>query len=343
MFKLLLNTFFKRLLIAILLGAIGATLLELLFKLQYRNYDMFSSVEWILGAILLTVLFQEVLFLLNNKLDKKVGWDAGPVKRLIIQSISFVVVALIIFSGIRLLYAQLFSSKSFILLVDEVSIALFIIFIVLIMNIVDFVIVLVNQWRFSLAEAEKYKKESAEFEFEMLQAQINPHFLFNSLNTLSSLVYEDADRSADFIRKLSDVYRHVLESRNKDIVSIKEELEFTKSFIFLLEIRFDQKLNIHVEIDEEKLDKQIPPLTLQLLIENAVKHNIVSEKKPLSIKVFNDENYVLVENPLQLKPGNEERNGMGLKNISNRYKAICNKTVIIDDSNNKFTVKVPII
>lgn len=343
MFKTTLNNFFKRLLVSVLLGLAGGLLLEVVFKLQYRNYNIMQSVQWYIGAIVLTVVFTELVNLLNKRFDRIAGWEKKPVFRLNIQVISYSILALIIFTGLRLTYLFLSSSKQYILLNDEMTIAVLVVFLVILLNIIDFGVVLLNQWRFSLAEAEKYKKESAEFEFEMLQAQINPHFLFNSLNTLSSLVYEDAERSSEFIRKLSDVYRHVLETRHKELVSIGEELTFTESFIFLLEIRFDQKLSVDLQIDDVLMESKIVPLSLQLLIENAVKHNIVSEKKPLHIKVYNDEHYVIVENPLQLKKAREKGSRMGLRNISNRYKAICKKEIVISDENDKFIVKVPII
>jgi LytS/YehU family sensor histidine kinase len=177
----------------------------------------------------------------------------------------------------------------------------------------------------------------------MLQAQINPHFLFNSLNTLSSLVYEDADRSAEFIRRLSDVYRHVLDARQKDLISLREELSFIESFIFLLELRFENKLKIDVRIDENLLDHKIAPLTLQMLIENAVKHNIVSDSKPLSVDIFNDDDHIVVKNPLQEKVVKEKGNNMGLRNISSRYMALCGKEVGIYNTDGAFTVKIPII
>ncbi len=192
------------------------------------------------------------------------------------------------------------------------------------------------QWRTQL-EAE------SEARVQALQARIRPHFLFNSLNTLSSLVYEDSDRSAEFIRKLSDVYRHVLETRQKELIKISEELHFIESYIFLLELRFDKKLIIEVNLEGDLMDRKIAPLSLQMLIENAVKHNIVSDKKPLNIKVYNNDKYIIVENPVQPKASKEKGSQMGLRNISSRYKALCGEEIIINDENNKFTVKVPII
>jgi sensor histidine kinase YesM len=343
MFKIALNRFYKRLLFAVLLALAGGLLLEVVFRLQYRNYLLMQSWEWYIGAIVLTVMYVEIVSLFNKRFDSTLSWDKKPVYRLNMQILVHSLAALALFNGIRLLYVLLFSEQQFILLNDEITIAVFVLIVAIVLNIFDFALILLYQWRESLAEAEKYKKESAEFEFEMLQAQINPHFLFNSLNTLSSLVYEDADRSAEFIRKLSDVYRHVLESRHKDVISIEEEISFIRSYIFLLELRFGEKLTIDLNIEDEYLKRKILPLSLQLLIENAVKHNIVSQKRPLSISIYNDNRYIIVENPLQPKAVSKQGNRMGLKNISNRYRALSGEQIIVRIEDEQFSVKLPII
>ncbi len=343
MYRFIFSNPLRRIIFPVLAGLAGAVLLELTFRLQYRNYIMFISWMTYLGAIGFTALFTEIIRLTGLMLDKRTRWDRRPVFRFYAQLTSHLLIALLIFSGLRLIITAVTGLKPFILLTDEFTIAFLVLALVLALNIVDFGVVLLEQWRYSLAQAEKYKKESAEFEFEMLQAQINPHFLFNSLNTLSSLVYEDAGRSAEFIRKLSDVYRHVLDSRHKDLISIADELAFTRSYVYLLMIRFDKKLEVEIALNERIMNRQIAPLTLQLLIENAVKHNIVSEKRPLHIHVYNDEVYIIVTNKLQPKATEERGSGMGLRNISRRYQAICSKEVKIITENNHFTVKVPIV
>lgn len=329
--------------LAILIALAGGFLMEIIFKLQYRNYSILQSFNLYLGAAIISILFTEIVFQLNTWLNKIASWKDNPQKRMISQGTMHIAVGLIIYISFRLLYFVTFSTKKFILLSDEFVILIFITGLIIFLNLIDFGAILINQYRHSLAEAEKYKKESAEFEFEMLQAQLNPHFLFNSLNTLSSLVYEDADRSAEFIRKLSDVYRHVLDTRQKELISIEEELSFIKSFVFLLELRFDKKLNIRINVEQGMMDRKIAPLSLQLLIENAVKHNVVSENRPLEIRVYNNSKYIIVENPLQTRIEKSKGNQMGLKNISSRYMALCGEEIIISKEDNKFTVKVPII
>ncbi|MEE4256556.1 MAG: histidine kinase [Bacteroidales bacterium] len=343
MFKIALNRLPKRLLFAFILALIGGILLEVVFKLQYRNYDILRSGEWYVASIVLTVIFVELIYRVNVWFDRGMAWQHQPLRRLLLQTLAYWIISIFVFNGLRLALVYFFSSRQFILLTDEITVSVYILFLIIILNAVDFGIVLLREWRDSLAQAEKYKKESAEFEFEMLQAQINPHFLFNSLNTLSSLVYEDADRSAEFIRKLSDVYRHVLDSRQKELISIREELAFIRSYIFLLELRFEKKLSVKLEIDEDLLDKKIAPLSFQLLIENAVKHNVVSDKRPLKIRIYNNETHLVVENHMQLKAKKEKSNGMGLRNIASRYLALSGKEVEISTENNYFTVKIPII
>ena len=343
MLKVLLNNIFRILLFALLLGLAGGILLEVIFKLQYRNFMMLQSLRWFWEAIGLSIIFVFGLYYLNKQLDKKVPWDRRPLLRLNMQLLFSSLAGLIVFSGLRPFYTYYIWGSKFILLNDELTIAIFTLVFILIINLIDFGVILINQWRFSLAQVEKYKKESAEFEFEMLRAQINPHFLFNSLNTLSSLVYESADKAAEFIRRLSDVYRHVLESRHKELIPVREELAFTDSYIFLLMLRFGNKLSISIVLEEKLQERLIAPLTLQLLIENAVKHNIVSENKPLHIDIYYENNYIVVENPLQPKAVEESGNGMGLRNISSRYMALSDKEVLINNENNKFTVKIPVL
>lgn len=343
MYRIVFKSFAKRLAFAFLAGITGALMLEVVFGLQYRNYVLFQSWQTYLSAIAMAVVFIELSRLLYRYLDKHSGWDRRPVHRFFLQLLFFGLAGVVIFNGLRLGIIYIFKLRQFILLSDELSIAIFVILVVLALNVIDFGMMLLDQWRYSLAEAEKYRKESAEFEFEMLRAQINPHFLFNSLNTLSSLVYEDPDKSAEFIRRLSDVYRHVLDSRQKELIPVSEELAFTDSYIFLLMLRFDHKLEVSVRLEEALNNRLIAPLTLQLLIENVVKHNIVSDKKPLRIDIYQDNGYIVVENPLQAKAVEEKGSGMGLRNIASRYRAVCGKEVVISNENNKFTVKVPVI
>jgi LytS/YehU family sensor histidine kinase len=197
-------------------------------------------------------------------------------------------------------------------------------------------------WKVSQINAEKFKRESVAAQYESLKSQVNPHFLFNSLNALTNLVYEDQDKAAKFIKQLSEVYRYVLDTREKEVVMISEELKFLQSYIFLQEIRFGNNLKIHVDIKNQTF--QVAPLALQLLIENAIKHNVISSDDPLQIRVYFSGDYLVVENDLQLKLSiTESSSGFGLENIKRRYSFLSDNEVIVESTADKFIVKLPIV
>jgi LytS/YehU family sensor histidine kinase len=239
---------------------------------------------------------------------------------------------------------MIIAPNDFIRLLDEMIYATFFFVFSLILVFVDLGINLLNKWRYSLGQIEKFKKENLETQFEMLRMQVNPHFLFNSLNTLSSLVYQDQDLAANFLRELSSVYRYMLEKRKSDLVTVEEEMEFTKSFIYLLSLRFDKKLIFQVDVPATVYKKEIVPLTLQILIENAVKHNVVSMKRPLNINVYiENEESIVVKNNLQLKDDETYSSGIGLNNIRTRLELVTDRPLDVVEDETYFIVKVPIL
>ena len=196
--------------------------------------------------------------------------------------------------------------------------------------------------RYELAlDMEWLKKENSEYQYEVLKQHLNPHFLFNSLNTLSSLISLDRDRAKDFVRKLSQVYRHVLEHREKKLVSLSEELKFLEDYIFLLKTRFGDALKVSVNADEGDLHKKVVPLALQALVENAVKHNAALETMPLQLNVFSDGKSISVENNRQPRQG-EASWGIGLGHIKNSYK-MHNQSIGIINEGTIFRVSLPLM
>jgi LytS/YehU family sensor histidine kinase len=166
----------------------------------------------------------------------------------------------------------------------------------------------------------RLQKENLQSQFEVLRQQVNPHFLFNSLNVLTSLIKLEPDLAEQFTEHLSKVYRYVLENKDNDLVSLQTELDFLDAYIFLLNIRFMDKIVVKVNISEQKRECLILPLALQLLIENAIKHNSMSKKNPLKIDIFIDnENILHVENNLQERESHMVSTGVGLQNIAHRY------------------------
>jgi LytS/YehU family sensor histidine kinase len=201
-----------------------------------------------------------------------------------------------------------------------------------------------QSWRQAEINAEKLKAAHISSQFETLKNQVNPHFLFNSLNVLTNLVYDDQDTAAKFIKQLSQVYRYVLESKDRNLVSLKIELEFVDSFIFLQKMRFGESLHVSINVPEDMRMHLVPPLAIQMLLENAIKHNIVSKNNPLNIDLYIEKNVLVVKNNLQRKniiP--EESSGIGLKNIAERYNYLTNLEVKVLEQDGLYMVKLPLI
>jgi LytS/YehU family sensor histidine kinase len=201
-----------------------------------------------------------------------------------------------------------------------------------------------TQLQKSVVEKEQLERENIQSQLEGLKNQVNPHFLFNSLNTLSYIIPEDSDTAVKFVQKLSKVYRYILEIRDSKLINLEEELEFLKSYNFLLKERFGENLNINIDVPKENLKDQILPLSLQILFENAIKHNIISGKKPLTIEILIDNNErLIVRNNLQKKRQAMNGTKLGLDNIKNRYRFFSDLEVKVIESDEFFTVIMPLI
>ena len=195
----------------------------------------------------------------------------------------------------------------------------------------------------SKVKEQKIIAGTASAKFETLKNQIDPHFLFNSLNVLSSLIEENPENAQRFTTSLSKVYRYVLEQKDKDLVSIEEELAFAKTYMNLLQMRFENSLTYEVIIDTIQPEAKVVPLSLQLLLENAVKHNIISEQKPLHIKIYIDNDVLVIQNNYQKKSVLQDGQGVGIQNIISRYDIITDRKVTIEQNENTYTVKLPIL
>lgn len=215
--------------------------------------------------------------------------------------------------------------------------------ITLLVNTIFAAITFFYSWRRSMKEKELLKREGLTAEFETLKSQINPHFLFNSLNTLTSLIEENQATATEFVQQLAGVYRYVLTQKDKDLVTLRDELNFVTSYIYLNQIRFGDNLKIEMQVDPMLLEKKLVTLSLQMLIENAIKHNIISTQYPLTIRIETNENQVVVSNNLQRKTVMHESNGIGLNNIVHRYSLLSKLEVDISDDGFQFTVALPLI
>ncbi len=192
-------------------------------------------------------------------------------------------------------------------------------------------------------ELERSKMDNLGAQYELLKQQVNPHFLFNSLNTLKYMVESRDEHTVEFVLKLSDFYRFTLESRKLNLIKLGEELKIMDAYVFLLKARFEEGIDLSVDIDPQLQQTWIPPFTLQLLVENCIKHNVVSLERPLQIKIFSEGDFIVVQNQIQLKRTPEASTGMGLENINQRYTHLLDKKIIIQPNDTLFTIKLPVI
>jgi sensor histidine kinase YesM len=201
-----------------------------------------------------------------------------------------------------------------------------------------------NRWNQSRLETQKLKTQQISSQLETLKNQISPHFLFNSLNTLAAIIPEDEKMAVKFTEKLSEVYRYILTYKDKELVPLTTELEFVKSYLFLLKMRYPHNLQVDYRIHEHVLQKHVAPLTLQMLVENAIKHNVISKSKPLKIEIYTeDKGSIVVRNKLQRKVISTQSTKTGLENIKKRYQYLSDKTVDIITTSTNFMVAVPLI
>lgn len=197
-------------------------------------------------------------------------------------------------------------------------------------------------WRQAIDREQKLREENLKYQYRTLKAQVNPHFLFNSLNTLSEIVYEDAKKADNYIQKLSGIYRYILDNEDVDLIPLSNELEFVTKYFDLQRERDGNKIDLKIQVsDSEKI--RIIPVSLQILVENALKHNSVSENNPLKINIYKEDAFIVVSNNIQRKNSLDNSYGTGLTNLKNRIKLITGREAVVDQENNKFIVKTPII
>jgi len=190
---------------------------------------------------------------------------------------------------------------------------------------------------------DQLDKERSQAELQALTNEMDPHFIFNSLNTLNHLILNNPQQAHLFNNKLAQVYKYFLINKTRELISLRDEMEFIDSYFFLLQIRHDNKLQMHVELSDEAHKAMIPPCAVQVLIENAIKHNEFTDNHPLLIKIVMNGHFIRVSNNAKPKPYVVNSTGIGLKNLSSRYRIITRKDIEIEKSRDSFTVKLPLI
>ncbi|MDZ7608347.1 MAG: histidine kinase [Cyclobacteriaceae bacterium] len=275
------------------------------------------------------------------KLDRWFPWGKRFMERVGIQLVLAVVWAFTISTVITLLANYLSAYTE--------PLQLVLIYNALIYAVTNIIVMIVLEaWLFFMEghrakeKAHTLEKEMSQMRFEMLKSQINPHFMFNSLNVLSGLIDKNPAQAQLFIDEFSSIYRYVLETIEQPVTTLKDELDFIRSYMFLQKMRYGENLTYSVEIPSAKLDTYLPPLSLQVVIENAIKHNIVNEAKPLQIDIYTEKSVMVVKNPIQPKISGTST-GVGLKNLQKRYALITQLTPSFTIVNNQYIAKLPLL
>jgi len=322
-------------------------LIHLLFAVMF-NFIFWNDVYSNLGYFFIGVGWSMSISLtqwlgaafINNRLSKVFPWIEHPIKRMISSLVLMVSYSVSAFGLVQWCLVSLINDYDYTwdIFLQSVPLAVIITAVVsLLFSAMGFF----SSWKKSEVRAAELKSEMLAYKYETLRNQINPHFLFNSFNVLTELVYDDKELAVKFIRELSDLYRYVIESRNKELVPLEEELQFMDNYLFLLSIRFEDKLKAERKLEGAK--GHVVPMALQLLYENAVKHNEVSMANPLSITLTIEGEYLVVQNNLQKIDVGTASNGTGLQNLKQRYAYFTDAEVLIEETATHFTVKVPLL
>lgn len=315
-------------------------------NLQSGNYQQFLQTS-IISAIFWSILANGNGWIID-KIDKKWTWLDAPVKRTVIGILAMT--AFSISASLLVLYAYItfYFGADFFKVAEANGW-----FSMLAMPLILTAIIalwghgraFLLEWRQAAIDVERLKNENLRSKFESMKSQINPHFLFNSLNALSSLVYENQDHAVEFIQRLSEVYRYVLDHQNDEVVDLQEELNFLNSYIYLNKIRFGDSLQVKFHnFSSANSEGSLPPLALQMVVENAIKHNEVSKDYPLYIDISkNSESINVINNLNPVVHKRSDSNGLGLKNIRARYQYLSDQRVEAKNDGKQFSVQLPIL
>jgi len=330
----------------LIIYVLGSSFLSIFLILAFMHGALASWQSFMRGffwAFCISITQWIGLEMVYKLIDRRISWIETPVRKVFAQIVFFISYSAVAFIFVQFvnyyLWMSVLPAYSWMWILQSLPSTLLISFIIsLIFTAIGFF----TAWKKSFVQAEKLKGEMLVYKYESLRNQINPHFLFNSLNVLSDLVYDDQALAVKFIRQLSDLFRYVLDSRDKELVPLQEELDFVRSFSFLLRTRFEDKLTIELDVSLNSND-YIVPMTLQLLIENAVKHNEVSAAFPLRIAIRRNSDYLEVENNLQPKNVGDDSKKTGLKNIIQQFSFFTENPIQIITSDERYLVRVPIL
>jgi sensor histidine kinase YesM len=300
---------------------------------------------WLINSLFSVLIGYPIMILTGIAIKpfaKKIKWEKNPILRILITVAIIIVIATFITFILNYIFVVNIRHQSY---SNFISLTLNMLLIEILIIVYAFTLVtgleFFKLWKEGIIKQESLQRKAIELQLDTLKNQVNPHFLFNSLNILTSLVYKDPDKAASFIHQLSDIYRYVLENKDNDMVEWETEKVFVENYLKLQQMRFVNTLKVDIETIENNF--LIIPLSVQMLLENAIKHNIITSDEPLSIHIFVRDGYLIVQNNLQRKSVLEKAGNIGLENIKQRYEILSRRKVEVSDNDGFFTVKLPII
>ena len=296
---------------------------------------------YFLYSIVLTYVNKTYFDYLNHK----VVWKKYGKYRVLIGALGGIVITMLSVFFIRIVIKMGFEGRDWVEFIEGERAAFYIIalLVTVVVSVFFHAAYMYRRIQDKKVKEQKIIAGTASAKFDALKNQLDPHFLFNSLNVLTSLIEEDADQAQRFTTSLSKVYRYVLEQKNKEVVSIDEELQFARTYVRLLKMRFEDSIVLDIPETTSNPEAKIVPLSLQLLLENAVKHNVVTSSRPLYIKVYEEDGNLVVSNNIQEKQVVKKSSGVGLRNIQQRYQLLTDRKVRIEKTNQEFSVYLPIL
>ena len=314
----------------------------LLFVQYIMNPDiMFQHAEFYIYSVIAFNLGSNINIFIDSKLDKIYPWMDAPFRRLFFQIIlSFLSILIIAVISYYILFDEIHESDSalgsfFLVMVFGF---IFILFFNSILVAKNFFIT----WRKAIEDNEKLKSEKYEANYKALQSKLNPHFLFNSFNVLISEIMHNKENAIKYVGRLSDIYRFVLKSLELNTIELDDELSFLQDYIYLQKVRMGDSLNVSVNIDKNLRQLLIPPMTLQILFENCIKHNAASVNNPLSIDIFSVKSCIIIKNNMQEKISVYSI-GTGLDSLNKRYRILSGKELKVENNGMFFSVSIPLL
>lgn len=332
----------------VLRASIVITLILVVFRLLFADWDnlsTYSELQFTGVSFIYSFILTCVNAYYNEYISKIYSWDKQTQKRLWIGALGSIVLTVLAFAIVRWFTEVVLFGKDFntFIATEKSEYYIYALVITLIVSLFLHAFYFYKALQDTKVKEQKIIAGSASAKFDALKNQLDPHFLFNSLNVLTSLIEEDPIQAQKFTTSLSKVYRYVLEQKSKNLISVDEELQFAKTYVRLLKMRFEDSIIFEIPDKALNPEAKIVPLSLQLLLENAVKHNVVTSSKPLHIKIYEEDEYLYVTNNLQEKQVVKKSSGVGLQNIRQRYAILTKKEMQIFKTPKEFKVRLPML